>query len=84
MVVMKGQKSSKNIYKLLRSTVVSGIASVESESDCIILWHMWLGHMSEWGMLKLHKRNLLKGIKTYKLDFYKFYFLGCIIMYNSR
>ena len=40
MVVMKGQKSLKNIYKVLASTIVSKIASVESESDCIVLWHM--------------------------------------------
>jgi hypothetical protein len=40
MVVMKRQKSSKNIYKLLGSTVVGGIAFVESKSDCTILWHM--------------------------------------------
>jgi hypothetical protein len=76
MVVMKGQKSSKNIYKLLGNTVVGGIASVESDSDCTILWHMQLGHMSERGMLELHKRNLLKGVKTYKLDLCKFYVLG--------
>jgi hypothetical protein len=47
MVVMKGQINSKNIYKLLGSIVVGGIDSVESESDCTVLWHMWLGHMSE-------------------------------------
>jgi hypothetical protein len=69
MIVMKGQKSSKNIYKLLGSTVVGGIASVESDSDCTVLWHMRLGHMSERGMLELHKRNLLKGVKMCKLDF---------------
>ena len=71
MIVMKGKKSSKNIYKLLGSTVVGGIASVESNSDCIVLWHMRLGHMSERDMLELHKRNLLKGVKTCKLNFYK-------------
>jgi hypothetical protein len=53
MVVMKGQKNSKNIYKLLESTVIGGIASVESDSDCIVLWHIRLGHMSERGMLEL-------------------------------
>jgi hypothetical protein len=37
MVVMKGQKSSKNIYELLGSTVVGGIASMESNSECIVL-----------------------------------------------
>jgi hypothetical protein len=76
MIVMKGQINSKNIYKLLGSTVVGGIASVESESDCTILWHMRLGHMSERSMLELHKKNLLKGVKTCKFDFCKFYVLG--------
>jgi hypothetical protein len=76
MVVMKEQKSSKNIYKLLGNTIVGGIASVESDSDYTILWHMRLGHMSEQGMLELHKRNLLKGVKTCKLNLYKFYVLG--------
>jgi hypothetical protein len=47
MVVMKEQKSSKNIYKLLGSTIVGGIVFVESESNCTVLWHMRLGHMSE-------------------------------------
>jgi hypothetical protein len=76
MVVIKGQKNSKNIYKWLGSTVVGGITSVESDPDCTILWHMWLGHMSERGMLKLHKRNLLEGVKTCKLEFCKFCVLG--------
>jgi hypothetical protein len=47
MIVMKGQKNSKNIYKLLESRVVGGIASVEFDSNCTVLWHMRLGHMSE-------------------------------------
>jgi hypothetical protein len=32
--------------------------------------------MSERGMLELHKKNLLKGVKTCKLDFCKFCVLG--------
>jgi hypothetical protein len=52
MVVMKGQINSKNIYKLLGSTVVGGIAFIESESDCTVLWHMRLGHMSERGHVR--------------------------------
>jgi hypothetical protein len=76
MIVMNGQKSSKNIYKLLISTVVGVIASVEFDSDCIVLWHMWLGHISVQGILELHKRNLLNGVKICKLDFYKFCVLG--------
>jgi hypothetical protein len=75
-IMMKGQKNSKNIYKLLGSIVVGGIAFVESDSDCTVLWHMRLGHMSERDMLELHKRNLLKDVKTCKLDLCKFYVLG--------
>jgi hypothetical protein len=37
MIVTKGQKSSKNIYKLLRSIVVGGIAFVEFDSNCTVL-----------------------------------------------
>jgi len=73
MIVMKGEKNSKNIYKLLGSTIVGGAAPVESEIDNTVLWHMCLGHMSEQDMLELHKRNLLKGVKTCKLEFCKFY-----------
>jgi hypothetical protein len=32
--------------------------------------------MSERGMLKLHKRNLLKDVRTCKLDFCKFCVMG--------
>jgi hypothetical protein len=76
MVVMRVQKSSKNIYKLLGSTIVGGLAFVESESDCTVLWHVQLDHMGERGMLELHKRDLLKGVKTCKLYFCKFCILG--------
>ena len=37
MVVMKGRINSNNIYKLLESTVVGRITSVESEYDCTVL-----------------------------------------------
>jgi hypothetical protein len=80
MVVMKGHKNSKNIYKLLGSTLVGGITSVKSNSNCIVLWHVWLGHMIERGMLELHKRNLLKGVKMCKLDFCKF----CVLEKQNR
>ncbi|KAL6341882.1 hypothetical protein AAG906_038127 [Vitis piasezkii] len=70
--VMKVSKAG-NIYKLLGTTIVGGVATVKSESDSTILWHMQLGHMGECGMMELHKRNLLKGIKTHKLDFCKYY-----------
>ena len=37
---------------------------------------MRLGHIGERGMLELHKRNLLKGVKTCKLDFCKYCVYG--------
>ena len=37
---------------------------------------MRLGHMGERGMMELHKRNLLKGIKICKLDFCKYCVFG--------
>jgi hypothetical protein len=77
MVVMRGQKISGNIYKLLGSTILGGVAAVsESEDDDTLLWHMRLGHMSERGMRELHKRNLLAGIRSCKLDFCKYCVVG--------
>jgi len=76
LTVMKGKITTRNIYKLLGSTVVGGLHSVESHDDNTKLWHMRLGHLSERGMTELHKRNLLHGVKTCKLDFCKFCVLG--------
>ena len=58
------------------TTIVGGVATAESDSDSTVLWNMQLGHMGECGMMELHKRNLLKGIKTCKLDFCKYYVFG--------
>ncbi|KAL4385189.1 hypothetical protein GQ457_15G016970 [Hibiscus cannabinus] len=76
LVVMKGKITAGNIYKLLGSTIVGGANSVESCDDDSKLWHMRLGHLSESGMVALHKRNLLHGVKSCKLDFCKFCVLG--------
>uniref|UniRef100_A0A2N9HW07 CCHC-type domain-containing protein n=1 Tax=Fagus sylvatica TaxID=28930 RepID=A0A2N9HW07_FAGSY len=77
MIVMTGQKISSNVYKLLGNTILGGVAAVaESEDDDTLLWHMRLGHMSERGMRELHKRNLLTGIKSCKLDFCKYCIMG--------
>uniref|UniRef100_A0A2N9FN54 Integrase catalytic domain-containing protein n=1 Tax=Fagus sylvatica TaxID=28930 RepID=A0A2N9FN54_FAGSY len=73
----EGQKISSNVYKLLGNTILGGVAAVvESEDDDTLLWHMRLGHMSERGMRELHKRNLLTGIKSCKLDFCKYCIVG--------
>ncbi|KAK2992130.1 hypothetical protein RJ640_019386 [Escallonia rubra] len=62
MVITKGQKI-RNLYKLIGNTVIGG-ASVSthasSSNDKSDLWHKQLGHLSEGGMLELHKRKLLQ------------------------
>ncbi|KAK3029181.1 hypothetical protein RJ639_038733 [Escallonia herrerae] len=78
MVIMKGQKTG-NLYKLMGKTVIGG-ASVSthasSSNDNSELWHKRLGHLSEGGMLELHKSKLLQGVKSCKLDFCKFCVFG--------
>ena len=56
--------------------IVGGVATVEPKLDNTTLWHMRLKHMGERGMIKLHKRKLLKGIKTYKLELCKYCVFG--------
>ncbi|KAE8692022.1 hypothetical protein F3Y22_tig00110863pilonHSYRG00024 [Hibiscus syriacus] len=56
--------------------VKGGVHSVESCDDTTKLWHMRLAHLSERGMTELHKRNLLHGVKSCKLDFCKYCVLG--------
>ncbi|KAE8715770.1 hypothetical protein F3Y22_tig00110160pilonHSYRG00432 [Hibiscus syriacus] len=76
LTVMKGKMTAGNIYRLLGSTVTGGVHSVESCDDTTKLWHMHLAHLSERGMTELHKRNLLYGVKSCKLDFCKYCVLG--------
>ncbi|GMI69785.1 hypothetical protein HRI_000647800 [Hibiscus trionum] len=76
LTVMKGKITARIIYKLLGSTVVGAAHSVESYDDNTKLWHMRLGQLSERGMVELHKRNLLHGVKSCKLDFCEFCVLG--------
>ena len=54
------------------TTIIDGAVIVEPELDSIVLWHIWLGHMGERGMMEFHKRKLLKGIKTCKPEFCKY------------
>ena len=74
LMVMKGQKVS-TFYRLIGNTVVERVTTttlVESSTNDTKLWHMRLAHIGERDMLELHKRNLLKEVKTCKLDFYKY------------
>jgi hypothetical protein len=78
LLVMKGRKVNQ-LYRLIGNIVVGGaavITSTKSSTDDTKLWHMRLGHIGERGMLELQKRNLLKGVKTCKLDFCKYCVYG--------
>ncbi|KAK2981275.1 hypothetical protein RJ640_006976 [Escallonia rubra] len=78
MVIMKGQKT-EILYKLIGNTVICGASvstHVGSSNDNSELWHKRLGYLSERGMLELQKRKLLQGMKSCKLNFYKFCVLG--------
>ena len=76
---MKGTHLRGNIYKLEESTVIGGAGVAtphEPTTDDTILWHLRLGHMSETGMLKLHARGLLPGVRSCKLEFCKYCLMG--------
>lgn len=76
---MNGEKV-RNLYKLLEGIVLGEAAAaatdIEPRNDNTDLWHMRLGHLSERGLNELHKKNLLKGVKGYKLEFCKFCVMG--------
>ena len=48
----------------------------EPNDDNTVLWHMRLGYLGKRSMLELCKRNLLKGVKSCKLGFYKYCVYG--------
>ncbi|KAK8926176.1 hypothetical protein KSP39_PZI018366 [Platanthera zijinensis] len=76
LVVMKGERCG-TLYRLIGSTITGDAAvSTTSDEDSSLLWHARLGHMNEIGLLELHKKGLLKGIKTCKLDFCETCVLG--------
>ena len=58
------------------TTIVGGAAIVEPELDNTTLLHNRLGYMGGRRMMELHKRNLLKVIKTCKLEFCKYFVFG--------
>jgi hypothetical protein len=73
-MIMKGNKIG-NLYKLFGDTVTSRAAMstlAKPNDDNTVLWHMRLGHLGEHGMFELHKRNLLKGVKSCKLGLCKY------------
>lgn len=78
-VLIKSTRVGNNLYKVMGDTVVGGAAvspKDKSREDESQLWHMCLRHVSEKGMLELHKRELLIGAKACKLGFCKSRVLG--------
>lgn len=74
----EGQKL-ENLYKLIGSTVVAGAAvssNQKSSKDDTKLWHMRLGHLSKGGMMHIHKKHVLKGVKSCDVGFCRFWVYG--------
>ena len=79
-VVLRATRK-RNMYFLDGSTIVGGATTTfditrEVASDTTRIWHMRLGHASENAMQSLVKQGLLKGAKTYKLEFCEHCVLG--------
>ena len=71
LVVMKGTRRI-NLYYYNGSTVIGSVAAVskkDEDSKITRLWHMRLGHTCEKALSSLMNQGLLKGAKTYMLDF---------------
>ena len=60
----------------MTTTLIGGAATIEPELDSTTLWHKRLWHMGKHGIMELHKRKLLKGIKTCKLELCKYCVFG--------
>ena len=75
MVIMRGEMLPNNLYKLLGGTISSeaAISTPENlEDNSAHLWYLRLGHMGERAMEEMHKRKLLKNMKSCKLNFCKY------------
>ena len=84
--VMRAKGSTSYIYKLLENIVVGDVASVEFDNDAIKLQHMCLGYISESEMMEVHKINLLKGVRSCKLELCKYCILGkqCRVWFKTE
>src|SRR5438270_4057203 len=71
MTVLKGERVA-NLYRM-KGSIIAGDASVSTEKEGTTrLWHMRLGHISKRGLQLLHKKDVLSGIKSCKLDLCEF------------
>src|SRR4051812_29728782 len=90
--VMKGSKEvlrcvNKQSLYTLEVEVINGSTNVESTKPLskTEIWHMRLDHVSERGLVKLGKQNLLGGDKVEKLKICEPYLLGksCRVKFNK-
>ncbi|ONK80561.1 uncharacterized protein A4U43_C01F19200 [Asparagus officinalis] len=76
MVVMRGVREN-NLYYLKGKTVTGGLtASITTEEDTTILWHLRLGYTGDKSLQLLAKHELLKGAKTCKMELSEHCILG--------
>eukprot|EP00253_Pinus_taeda_P023266 PITA_23266 len=68
LVMAKGPKPG-TLYTLNTLIGKSDLAIVTKEGNSADPWHKCLGHMSEKGLKILVGKNLLPGLKSYKIDF---------------
>ncbi|XP_062103891.1 uncharacterized mitochondrial protein AtMg00300-like [Humulus lupulus] len=69
MVIMKGIQKN-GLYSLVGDVVIGSVATVSARKwSQTEMWHRRLVHVSERGLIKLEKQNLLCGDKVEKLEF---------------
>src|SRR4051812_33923753 len=74
--VMTTMRTVGNIYKLLWDIIMDNLAFVKTDKNATKLWHMNFGYLSERWMMELHKRNLLKGVRSCTIGLCKYIVLG--------
>ncbi|XP_031283169.1 uncharacterized protein LOC116141838 [Pistacia vera] len=62
--MLEGKRSNDNCYLLTKK-----ISCLSSKSDCVDIWHKKLGHMNYKDLVKLSKKDVVKGLP--KLVFQK-------------
>jgi len=69
-IVANGEKMN-DLYILVDSIMISHVSlASQSMQDETKLWHIWLGHNNEKGLMELEKENPLGGNKMEELEFY--------------
>ena len=77
LVVEKG-KYYQTLYHLASDAVISYVATTNlgNALDVVILWHQWLGHMSENGLKIIHDQGMFFEFKSCGLNLCGNYIFG--------